>query len=96
MRHARKDYQERIIDLAGLIPDREPVLLLRAQDVAALPTILAYVHHAARAGAAQELIDSVARHAELFRLWQQDHRVHVPDLPEGAIEERPADGAPQR
>lgn len=38
MKHARKDYN-RIQDPAGLIPDDEPVFLLRAQDEHAALTV---------------------------------------------------------
>ena len=32
MKHARPDYQKRIVDLEHLIPEDEPVLLIRGQD----------------------------------------------------------------
>ena len=32
MKHARPDYNDRIVDTAGLIPDDEPVMLFRGQD----------------------------------------------------------------
>lgn len=41
MKHARDDYN-RIQDPAGLIPDDEPVFLLRAQDRHAAATVRSY------------------------------------------------------
>ena len=35
MRHAREDYNNRIVDLENKIPKDEPVFLLRGQDVLA-------------------------------------------------------------
>jgi hypothetical protein len=32
MKHARADYQRRIVDVDGIIPAEEPVFLIRAQD----------------------------------------------------------------
>lgn len=32
MKHAREDYNKRIVDLENLIPEDEPVFLLRGQD----------------------------------------------------------------
>lgn len=42
MLHARDDYN-RIQDPAGLIPEDEPVFLVRAQDPVAIQTLEAYV-----------------------------------------------------
>lgn len=39
MKHARADY-DRIQDPAGLIPENEPVFLLRAQDQTAAKTVM--------------------------------------------------------
>ena len=39
MKHARADYQERVQDSAGIIPEDEPVFLLRAQDTTAAETV---------------------------------------------------------
>ena len=43
MLHARKDYNKRIQDSENLIPEDEPVLLLRAQDALAIAAVKAYV-----------------------------------------------------
>lgn len=52
MKHARPDYTERIQDSAGLIPDDEPVLLIRGQDRAAVPCMIAWIAAYLEAGGA--------------------------------------------
>jgi hypothetical protein len=42
MIHIRADYNDRIQDKDGLIPDYEPVFLIRAQDMAAYETVIAW------------------------------------------------------
>lgn len=64
MKHARTDYDERIQDAAGLIPDDEPVLLIRGQDACALATIAAWMNEARRQGADADLIEAVRVHGE--------------------------------
>lgn len=39
MFHARSDYNDRIQDSTELIPENEPVFLLRAQDITAAATV---------------------------------------------------------
>lgn len=78
MIHGRKDYQ-RIQDPDELIPEDEPVFLIRAQDVTA-PEVLE--HYAYRAGLVGVEEDAVREHAELMRKWQRDHGAKVPDVPE--------------
>lgn len=85
MRHARSDYQERIQDSAGLIPDDEPVFLIRGQDVAAVPAAAAWCLAARKAGASVEIIDAVLRHIDLVEAWQAEHGVKVPDAPAEAL-----------
>jgi hypothetical protein len=60
MRHARDDYN-RIQDPAGLIPDGEPVFLLRGQDVHASSALRFYA----------VLIDSVNGSPEVARLTRE-------------------------
>jgi len=43
MLHARKDYNERVQDNANIIPRKEPVFLLRAQDFLMLRTLEIYL-----------------------------------------------------
>lgn len=82
MKHAREDYQRRIIDSANLIPADEPVFLLRGQDVHAAETVRFYSQLAEAGGAAPELTLACERQANAMDAW----RIHKhPDLaPAGA------------
>ena len=81
MIHAREDYTRRIQDAAGLIPYDEPVLLIRGQDVCALPVLDSWLLHATAAGADDDVLRTVAEHRERIVAWQFDHETKVPDLP---------------
>jgi len=85
MIHARSDYQERIQDSAGLIPDDEPVLLIRGQDKAAVHAARAWCDAAAAFGADPEIIQAIRRHIVLIGDWQRDHGSKVPDAPPGVL-----------
>jgi hypothetical protein len=79
MRHARQDY-DRIQDPLRLIPEAEPVFLLRGQDLCAPDALEAYanaveVHH----GNA-DVVSATRKHAEAMRKWQADHKAKMPDL----------------
>lgn len=88
VKHARPDYNGRIVDLAGLVPQDEPVLLVRGQDVAAYDTAMAYAAYAEMRGAAPELVMMAKTHANFIKGWQMSTtgRMKIPDLP-------PDDGA---
>lgn len=82
MRHARPDYQDRIIDKANIIPADEPVFLLRATDMLAPNTLrhwanMAWANGADRDGIVQQALD----HADAMDAWQADHGKKVPDAP---------------
>lgn len=80
MKHARPDY-DRFQDPAGLIPEDEPVFLIRGQDKAGPATLRAWADYAALVGAKQDIIDVVLGHADAMECWQADHAAKVPDLP---------------
>lgn len=79
MRHARPDY-ERFQDPAGLIPDDEPVFLIRGQDICGPETLRKWAFLAAMAAADPDIIGRVRRHADAMDAWQKVH-CKVPDLP---------------
>ena len=80
MKHARDDY-DRIQDPAGLIPEEEPVFLIRGQDLAAPATLIAYAGHAEALGASKELVRKVLDHAHLMHAYQETiGKGKVPDL----------------
>lgn len=80
MRHARADY-DRIQDPEGKIPAAEPVFLIRGQDRAAVPALVAYASEALKLGATFELVAAVIRQANAMREWQKEHGGKVPDMP---------------
>lgn len=78
MKHARPDYN-RIQDPAGLIPEDEPVFLLRAQDRHAAKTLRWYAEEVAWCnGGPNELARIVRVHAKLMDEWPKKKE---PDLP---------------
>ena len=77
MKHAREDYS-RIQDPAGLIPDDEPVFLLRAQDKLAADIVAVYAEAAEANGASPELVRLCREQAARMRAW---HTKKTPDLP---------------
>lgn len=78
MKFTREDYNQRIIDTAGKIPDDEPVFLLRAQDVHAPETLIHYTKLLIEAGNI-EMAEELRAHARKMIVWQKSVRVHTPD-----------------
>ena len=79
MLHPRQDYNERIQDNAGLIPENEPVVLLRGQDALAVQALDFYAQlceqHQTPAVAAR-----IRAHIELMKQWPKKK---IPDVPQG-------------
>lgn len=84
MKHARSDY-DRIQDPEGLIPEDEPVFLIRGQDQVG-PEVLRYWAdlHVANGGDSS-LSASVDQHALDMEAWQAEHGKKVADAPEEAL-----------
>lgn len=78
MKHIRNDYN-RIQDPAGLIPEDEPVFLLRGQDINAPATLEAWAASNDANGGDPMLSDAVLRQAEKMRAWQRQRNAKVPD-----------------
>lgn len=78
MKFTREDYNRRIVDREGRIPDDEPVFLLRAQDVHAPSTLRHYARLLEEAGNA-EMAEELRNHARQMLIWQKSVRVHNPD-----------------
>jgi hypothetical protein len=79
MKHARSDY-DRFQDPAGLIPEDEPVFLLRGQDKIAWHIVKIYAYCAELAGASPELVRLCRDHAAKMKAWSVKK---TPDLKEG-------------
>jgi hypothetical protein len=80
MKHARKDY-DRIQDPAGLIPEDEPVFLLRGQDMLA-PTILRkWANMLMDNDGDTDMVERAYKQADKMEEWQRKHVSKLPDLP---------------
>ena len=81
MKHARADYA-RFQDPAGLIPEDEPVFLLRGQDVAAPATLRFWADHAIRLGADMGIAILAHTQANYMEQWQRTRTSKIPDVVE--------------
>lgn len=68
MRHARSDYS-RIQDPSGLIPEDEPVFLLRAQDKHAAKVLRFYAQLVYAAHGDPEIMSLAEEHADAMDAW---------------------------
>lgn len=92
MIHARADYAP-IQDPRGLIPEDEPVVLLRGQDVSTVPAMRAWLSdYQDQGGDDPALIGAIEEHIVRVLAWQQEHMAKVADLPEGV---EPASNRPR-
>ena len=78
MLHARKDYA-RIQDPENLIPENEPVFLLRGQDKFAPELLLRWASKLRLDGGQPEMAEMVENHAQKMIEWQKN-KVKRPDL----------------
>lgn len=86
MRHARPDY-ERFQDPAGLIPEDEPVFLIRAKDIVGADAVRAWARLAATAGAANNITSAALLHADNMTAWRLLHADggQIPDMPSPVV-----------
>ena len=80
MKHAREDYN-RIQDPENIIPEHEPVFLLRGKDAAAPAAIEAWCKAAKKLGAADNIIEAAQAQADKMRVWQIEQECQIPDMP---------------
>ena len=81
MLHARNDYNRRIQDSEGKIPDNEPVFMLRAQDIHAPSIVEEYAMNVeAVEGHDVNIVRNARAHAAQMRVWQATHLSHQPDM----------------
>lgn len=80
MKHARKDYN-RIQDPAGLIPEDEPVFLLRGQDPLAPRLLNLWARELRLLNGDPKMAKLVEDQAKAMVKWQATHPYHLPDLP---------------
>lgn len=82
MKHARTDYS-RIQDPDGLIPEDEPVFLIRAKDVVSGDAVRAWADLHDKAGGDPMLSYAARRHALIMDTWGEKK---IADAPEGSLE----------
>lgn len=70
MKHQDDKYNERIQDSANLIPEDEPVFLIRAQDIVSGDAVRAWAQLNDDAGGNPELSTAACDHALLMDAWQ--------------------------
>lgn len=80
MKFSRKDYNERIIDLAGKIPADEPVFLLRGKDPLAPRIVLTYAMELRLIGGDPSMASNLERHAQDMIRYQKEHGTKIPDM----------------
>ena len=81
MKHARPDYDP-IQDPRGLIPDDEPVFLIRGQDLFAITTLEHYAWQVEQFGGECPLVH---QQIDRIREWQRTQRVKFPSGPDGSL-----------
>jgi len=80
MKHAREDYAP-IQDPRGLIPEDEPVFLIRGQDAVGPKTVMHWAEQAELHGAAPNIVAAAVQQAVQMRVWQEKNRIKIPDMP---------------
>ena len=81
MLHARKDYNVRIQDSENLIPEDEPVFLLRGQDKLAPMLLDLYTAISEENEECDKnIITAVKRQSELMREWQFNEASKFADM----------------
>ena len=78
MRFTRDDYNRRIVDKEGKIPDDEPVFLLRAQDKYAPDTLRFYANQLKEDGNI-DMAEELLTHARTMIVWQKSVKMKKPD-----------------
>lgn len=85
MIHARKDYTARIQDSAHLIPEDEPVFLIRAQDVVGHVAVRSWAHLHRVNGGSDTAYSLAMAHADLMEAWGKNHGMKHADVPPESV-----------
>lgn len=87
MKHARPDY-DRFQDPEGLIPENEPVMIFRGQDVFAPQALQAWIDAARHHNVCgpehlvpEQLIKQMTEQRDAMIEWQRRIKVKIPDGP---------------
>jgi hypothetical protein len=79
MRHGRPDYNRRIVDLDGKIPEDEPVFLIRGRDPASVAGARAYAQAVADMGGDPRVVARARDQADAMEAYQRTHPTRMPD-----------------
>ncbi len=79
MKHARDDYN-RIQDPAGLIPEDEPVFLIRGQDKVGAAAVRAWAYLHQLNGGSDEPYLLAMRQADKMEAWAKEKKCKLADL----------------
>jgi len=92
MKHSRQDYMH-IQDPKGLIPEDEPVFLLRGQDLAAPFAVRSWAQKVGLLGGDKRLIIAALDFANEMEKWPKKKMPDLPEKPEDVKPppEKPAD-----
>ncbi len=83
MKHARPDYD--VIQAPhDMIPEEEPVFLIRGQDMVGAEAVRFWAQIAGMAGAETAICLAALEQASRMEKWQRERGSKCPDLPEGA------------
>jgi hypothetical protein len=80
MKFARRDYNNRIIDIENRIPEDEPCFLLRGQDALAPKLLLTWAMELRLAGGDPNMAEEAEKQAQDMLDWQKSHGSKTPDV----------------
>lgn len=78
MKFGREDYDRRIIDQELIIPEDEPVFLIRGQDSISEYIVWHWAAVAEQAGVDKEMVAMARKHVRTMARWDKKN---TPDLP---------------
>lgn len=79
MKHGRADYNRRIVDLDGIIPNDEPVFLIRGRDPASVAGARAYAQAVSDLGGDPRVVARARDQADAMEAYQRTHATKMPD-----------------
>ena len=79
MLFGREDYNRRIVDKEGKIPEDEPVFMLRGQDPFAPELLLTWAMKLRISGGDPGMARDAESHAQRMIEWQKSHKIKTPD-----------------
>jgi len=88
MKHARPDYN-RIQDPDNIIPNDEPVFLIRAHDKCGPIIVHIWAFIAELLGTSSDMIFAARAQANAMFTWQDKHGSKIPDLPQSIPQNNP-------